>query len=100
MTALRTVTVFCDQRLIKTDPILGSRKISADDAAEDQCADQKNRKIICGHWKVLQIGKLENIFILKSLEEKVKDKGGREYEEGLEDRSSGIDYIIAVFDFF
>jgi len=41
-----------------------------------------------------------NIFILKSLKEKVKDKGGREYEEGMEDCSGGIDYIIAVFDFF
>ena len=39
-------------------------------------------------------------FILKSLKEKVKDKGGREYEEGMEDCSGGIDYIIAVFDFF
>ena len=28
------------------------------------------------------------------------DKGGREYEEGMEDCSGGIDYIIAVFDFF
>jgi len=25
---------------------------------------------------------------------------GREYEEGMEDCSGGIDYIIAVFDFF
>jgi len=98
--AFRAVTVFCDQRLIEADPVIGGRKVSADDAAEDQRADQKNRKIICGHEKSSWVSKNIKQFYIKEPGGKSQGQGERWYEEGMEDRSSGIYYTAVVFDLF
>lgn len=65
MAAFRAVTVFCDQRLIEADPVISGRKIGTDDTAEDQCADQKNGEIICGHEKSSQVSKNIKQFYIK-----------------------------------